>query len=83
VQTLSRLNRAHPGKDTTYILDFVNEPPTSWPPSRPITRRPNWRRRDRPEPGLRPARQAGCAGHYDDNEVDRVVKVELNPKASQ
>jgi len=24
VQTLSRLNRAHPGKDTTYILDFVN-----------------------------------------------------------
>ena len=26
VQTLSRLNRAYPGKDTTYILDFVNEP---------------------------------------------------------
>lgn len=25
VQTLSRLNRARPGKDTTYILDFVNE----------------------------------------------------------
>ena len=24
VQTLSRLNRAHPGKDTTYVLDFVN-----------------------------------------------------------
>jgi type I restriction enzyme R subunit len=26
VQTLSRLNRAHPGKDTTYVVDFVNEP---------------------------------------------------------
>ncbi|MEY2341627.1 type I restriction endonuclease subunit R [Acidithiobacillus sp. IBUN Pt1247-S3] len=26
VQTLSRLNRSYPGKDTTYILDFVNEP---------------------------------------------------------
>ncbi|WP_312261294.1 type I restriction endonuclease [Candidatus Igneacidithiobacillus taiwanensis] len=26
VQTLSRLNRAYPGKDTTYILDFVNKP---------------------------------------------------------
>lgn len=26
VQTLSRLNRCHPGKDTTYILDFVNKP---------------------------------------------------------
>jgi type I restriction enzyme R subunit len=24
VQTLSRLNRAHPGKDTTHVLDFVN-----------------------------------------------------------
>src|SRR5699024_8744165 len=26
VQTLSRLNRTAPGKDKTYILDFVNEP---------------------------------------------------------
>ncbi|HRQ91135.1 MAG TPA: hypothetical protein PLA50_20255, partial [Bacteroidia bacterium] len=26
VQTLSRLNRCHPGKDTTYVVDFVNEP---------------------------------------------------------
>jgi type I restriction enzyme R subunit len=26
VQTLSRLNRCYPGKDTTYILDFVNDP---------------------------------------------------------
>jgi type I restriction enzyme R subunit len=25
VQTLSRLNRIHPGKDETFILDFVNE----------------------------------------------------------
>lgn len=26
VQTLSRLNRTYPGKDTTYVLDFVNDP---------------------------------------------------------
>ncbi|WP_297474031.1 type I restriction endonuclease [Ferrovum sp.] len=26
VQTLSRLNRAHPGKDTTYVVDFRNDP---------------------------------------------------------
>ena len=26
VQTLSRLNRKHPGKDRTFIIDFVNEP---------------------------------------------------------
>lgn len=26
VQTLSRLNRIHPGKEETYVLDFVNDP---------------------------------------------------------
>ena len=26
VQTLSRLNRTYPGKDTTFVLDFINEP---------------------------------------------------------
>lgn len=26
VQTLSRLNRVYPGKDKTYIIDFVNDP---------------------------------------------------------
>jgi type I restriction enzyme R subunit len=26
VQTLSRLNRTHPGKEDTFVLDFVNEP---------------------------------------------------------
>ena len=25
VQTLSRLNRAHPGKDDTFVLDFANK----------------------------------------------------------
>ena len=57
VQTLSRLNRAHPGKDTTYVLDFVNSPRRSWRPSRPTTTRPNLPG-SRPEPRLRPARQA-------------------------
>ncbi len=28
VQTLSRLNRIYPGKDETYVIDFVNEPQT-------------------------------------------------------
>jgi type I restriction enzyme R subunit len=28
VQTLSRLNRTAPGKDTTYVVDFVNDPET-------------------------------------------------------
>jgi hypothetical protein len=46
VQTLSRLNRAHPGKDTTYVLDFVNDPAEVLARrSRPTTRPPSWRRR--------------------------------------
>lgn len=28
VQTLSRLNRTYPGKDTTYVIDFANDPQT-------------------------------------------------------
>lgn len=28
VQTMSRLNRTYPGKDATYVIDFVNEPQT-------------------------------------------------------
>lgn len=28
VQTLSRLNRIHPGKTSTFVLDFVNDPST-------------------------------------------------------
>ncbi|MDI4745790.1 hypothetical protein MJL33_27940, partial [Salmonella enterica subsp. enterica serovar Kentucky] len=28
VQTLSRLNRTYPGKDTTFVIDFVNDPQT-------------------------------------------------------
>jgi len=28
VQTLSRLNRTYPGKDQTFVIDFVNEPET-------------------------------------------------------
>ncbi|CCE23082.1 type I restriction enzyme subunit R domain-containing protein [Methylotuvimicrobium alcaliphilum] len=28
VQTLNRLNRTYPGKDVTYIIDFVNDPKT-------------------------------------------------------
>jgi len=26
IQTLSRLNRTYPGKETTFVLDFVNDP---------------------------------------------------------
>ena len=39
VQTLSRLNRVAPGKDTTYVLDFVNDPEAILAAFKPYYRR--------------------------------------------
>ena len=68
LETLSRLNRAHPGKDTSFKkyhataeLAGVTDPNLVF--------------------NLR-AKLDG-AGCYDDFEVDRVVAVELNPSARQ
>ena len=80
VQTLSRLNRAYSdrsAKDTTYVLDFVNDPPRVLAGVQDVLRDGATGERHRPEPGFQPAGQAGCCGHYDDFEVDRVVAVEL------
>jgi type I restriction enzyme, R subunit len=83
VQTLSRLNRAHPGKDTTYILDFVNsseEVLTAFQTYYETARLENVT-----DPNLVFDLRAklDALGHYDDFEVDRVVKVELDPNAKQ
>ena len=58
VQTLSRLNRAHPGKDTTYVLDFVNNAEDILQGVQDLLRDGRARSRHRPEPRLQPARQA-------------------------
>lgn len=83
VQTLSRLNRAHPGKDTTYILDFVNEPEDILAAFK--TYYDTAALEDVTDPNLvyDLRAQLDASGHYDDNEVERVVKVELSPRASQ
>lgn len=39
VQTLSRLNRTYPGKDSVFVLDFVNEPELILAAFRPYFRR--------------------------------------------
>lgn len=83
VQTLSRLNRAHPGKDTTYILDFVNAPEDILAAFK--TYYETAELEDVTDPNLvyDLRAQLDAEGHYDDNEVERVLKAELNPKASQ
>ena len=83
VQTLSRLNRAHPGKDTTYVLDFVNDPEEVLAAFK--TYYTTAELADVTDPNLVYNLRAklDAAGHYDDFEVDRVVAVELNPNAKQ
>jgi type I restriction enzyme, R subunit len=42
VQTLSRLNRTAPGKEDTFVLDFVNDAEEIQAPSSPTTSRRSW-----------------------------------------
>ncbi len=83
VQTLSRLNRAHPGKDTTYVLDFVNNTEDVLAAFK--TYHTTAELSDVTDPNLVYNLRAklDAAGHYDDFEVDRVVAVELKPNAKQ
>jgi type I restriction enzyme R subunit len=83
VQTLSRLNRARPGKDTTYVVDFANEPAEileafqAYYTTAHLT--------DVTDPNLVFDMRAKLdgAGHYDDYEVERVVTAEMTPGARQ
>jgi type I restriction enzyme R subunit len=83
VQTLSRLNRSHPGKDTTFVLDFVNEAEDVLAAFKTYHTTAELSAATDPNLVLNLRAKLDAAGHYDDNEVDRVVAVELNPKARQ
>lgn len=83
VQTLSRLNRAHPGKDTTYILDFVNSSDEILTAFRTYYETAELESATDPNLIYDLRAKLDAAGHYDDFEVERVVKVELNPVAKQ
>jgi len=83
VQTLSRLNRAHPGKDTTYVLDFVNSGDDILKAFQTYYETASLA--DVTDPNLVYDLRAklDSYGHYDDFEVERVVKAELNPASKQ
>ncbi|MNS05701.1 Type I restriction enzyme [compost metagenome] len=83
VQTLSRLNRAHPGKDTTYILDFVNSSDDILTAFQTYYETAELESATDPNLIFDLRAKLDGAGHYDDFDVERVVKVELNPKAKQ
>ncbi len=83
VQTLSRLNRAHPGKTTTYVLDFVNDPAEVLASFKTYHTTAELSTTTDPHLVFNLRAKLDGAGHYDDFEVERVVAVELNPNAKQ
>ena len=83
VQTLSRLNRAHPGKDTTYVLDFVNSSDEILTAFRTYYDTAELEGVTDPNLVLDLKGKLDASGHYDEFEVERVAAVEMNPRAKQ
>jgi type I restriction enzyme R subunit len=83
VQTLSRLNRAHPGKDTTYVVDFVNDPVEVLAEFKKYHTTAELSATTDPNLVFDLRSKLDGAGHYDDREVDRVVAIELDPNGKQ
>jgi type I restriction enzyme R subunit len=83
VQTLSRLNRAYPGKDTTYVLDFVNDTEEVLAAFKTYYTTAELSANTDPNLVYDLRAKLDSAGYYDDFEVDRVVTVELNASAKQ
>jgi type I restriction enzyme R subunit len=82
VQTLSRLNRAHPGKDTTYVVDFVNNADEVLEAFKAYYSTATLAATTDPHLVLNLRAKLDAAGHYDDFEVDRVVAVEMAPAST-
>src|SRR5690606_18416161 len=83
VQTLSRLNRAHPGKDTTYIVDFVNDPEEILAAFKQYHTTAELADVSDPNVVLDLRNKLDAMGLYDRFEVERVAKVAVGPKATQ
>lgn len=83
VQTLSRLNRAHPGKEVTYVLDFVNDPAEVLAAFKTYFETAELAGTTDPNLVFDLRAKLDAAGHYDEFEVDRVVTAELRPGATQ
>ena len=83
VQTLSRLNRSYPGKDATYVLDFVNEPAEILKAFKTYYETAEMEAVTDPHLVYDLRAKLDSTGFYDDYEVDRVAKVDLDPNGTQ
>lgn len=83
VQTLSRLNRAYPGKDVTYVLDFVNESAEILKAFKTYYETAEMAAVTDPHLVYDLRAKLDASGCYDEYEVDRVAKVDLDPNGTQ
>jgi type I restriction enzyme R subunit len=83
VQTLSRLNRTYPGKTTTYVLDFVNEPETILDAFRPYYKQAAIGSVTDPNVVHHLQAKLDEQRIYTEREIDAFVQAFLNPKGKQ
>ena len=83
VQTLSRLNRAHPGKDATFVVDFVNEPQDVLAAFKQYHATAELADVSNPNVVLDLKAKLDATGHYDVFEIERVAAVVVDPKGTQ
>ncbi|MEX1127697.1 MAG: type I restriction endonuclease, partial [Vicinamibacterales bacterium] len=83
VQTLSRVNRAWPDKDRTFVVDFVNDPNEVLEAFRTYYETATLAATSDPDIVHNLRTKLDAAGHYDTADVERVVVVELNPASKQ
>ena len=83
VQTLSRLNRCYPGKDTTYVLDFVNDTQEVLDAFKTYYETAELADVTDPNVVFNLKAKLDGSGLYDDFEVARVVAVEMKATAKQ
>jgi type I restriction enzyme R subunit len=83
VQTLSRLNRCYPGKEDTYVLDFVNDPNEVLDAFKTYYTTAQLSDVTDQNIILNLRTKLDALGYYDEHEIDRVVNVVINPKSRQ
>lgn len=83
VQTLSRLNRTFPGKDDTFVLDFVNEPKEMLESFQPYYRSAQLEGVTDPNIVHELQTKLDQAGVYLASEVDQFAQAFFDPKRKQ
>lgn len=83
VQTLSRLNRCYPGKDQTYVVDFVNDPADILVAFKPYYETAELSGVTDPYIVNELRAKLDAQALYDSYEVDRVVNVAIKGKKAR